>query len=121
MDKIVDEIDNYIIFIEDKGYYADKQNSEKWNFTEDYQYAKKYKTKKSAFHNLVKHIGYNDECKNKKVYIQPLKIKQIVEFELNRMEEIDSIKYEPKNIVNIIVPKLNVKVEYIDVEDAFWG
>ena len=37
------------------------------------------------------------------------------------MEEIDSIKYEPKNIVNIIEPKLKVKVEYIDVEDAFWG
>ena len=37
------------------------------------------------------------------------------------MEEIDSIKYEPKNIVNIIEPKLTVKVEFIDVDDEFWG
>ena len=121
MDKIIDEIYGYIIYIEDKGYYADKQNSTKWNFTEDYQYAKRYKTKKSAFHNLIKHIGYNDDCKDKKIFIQSLRIKQTIEFELFKMEEIDSIKFEPKNVVNIIQPKLNVKVEYIDVEDEFWG
>lgn len=121
MDQIIDEVSYYIIFIEDKGYFADKQNSNKWNFTDDYQLARRYKTKKSAYHNLIKHIGSNEECIGKKVYIQPIKIKQITDFELNRMEEIDSIKYEPKNIVNIIEPKLTVKVEFIDVDDEFWG
>ena len=120
MDKIIDEIDGYIIFIEDKGYFADKQNNKKWNFTEEYQDAKRYKTKKSAYHNLLKHISLNDDCKDKKIYIQPIKIKQITEFILNSMEEIE-IKPEPKNVVNIIEEKLKVKIEYIDIEDEFWG
>jgi hypothetical protein len=119
-ERIVDVVNSYIIYIEDCGYYAEKQNTTKWNFTDDYHFAKKYKTKKSAYHNLLKHIGYNEQYNKKNVFIQPLIEKRIIEYNLNKMEEIE-IKYEPKNIVNFTDEKLKVKVEFVNIDDDFWN
>ena len=87
MEQIIDEVKSYIVYIEDNGYYADKQIGNKLNFTDNYQYAKKYKTKKGAL-NCIKQSSESSLYKGKKSYIQPLKIKQISEFILDRMEDI---------------------------------
>ena len=115
MEQIVDEVNTFIIYFEDSGYYADKQQGGEWNFTENYQYAKKYKTKKRAL-DLIKNSLEVPSCKNKKSYIQPLKIKQISEFVLDRMEDV-IIKKEEENIVKITTPKFRVEIV---TDDNFW-
>lgn len=119
MDECIDVVNCYIIYIDDCGYYAEKQNTNKWNFTEDYHYAKRYKTKKSAYHNLLKHIGDNEKYKDKPVFIQPLVERRIIKYELSNMEEIE-IKYEPKNIVKFTDDVVKVKIEFVSIEDSFW-
>jgi len=119
-ERIVDVVDSYIIYIEDCGYYAEKQNTPKWNFTENYQFAKKYKTKKSAYHSLLKHIGSNEQYNKKKVFVQPLTERRIIEYNMNNMEEVD-IKYEPKNIVKFTDAILKVNIEVVSIDDEFWG
>lgn len=115
MEQIVDEVNSFIIYFEDSGYYADKQQSGSWNFTENYQYAKKYRTKKKAL-DLIKNSIDIPSCKNKKSYIQPLKIRQISEFLLERMEGI-VVKKEEENVIKLTTPKLKVDVV---VDDDFW-
>jgi len=117
MEQIVDEVNTYIIYFEDSGYYADKQQGNELNFTENYQYAKKYKTKKRAL-DLIKNTVNIPLYKNKKSYIQPLKIKQIYEFSLDRMEDI-TIKTEEINNIIITTPKLRVEV-VSDSNDDYW-
>ncbi len=116
MEQIVDEVNSFIIYFEDSGYYADKQQGGNWNFTENYQYAKKYKTKKRAL-DLVKLSTNIPLHKNKKSYIQPLKIKQISEFILDRMEDVIIKKEEEENVIKFTTPKLKVDVV---VDDEFW-
>jgi len=119
MEQIIDEMNTFIIYFEDSGYYADKQQSGDWNFTENYQYAKKYKTKKRAL-DLIKSSVNIPLYKNKKSYIQPLKIKQISEFILDRMEDI-IIKTEEKNEVIITTTRPKVEIVSANFNDDFWN
>jgi len=119
MERIVDEVNTFIIYFEDNGYYADKQQTGVWNFTENYQYAKKYKTKKRAL-DLIKSSVEQPKCKDKKSYIQPLKIKQISEFILDRMEDVEIKKEEVNNVI-ITIPKSRVEILTSDSNDSFWN
>lgn len=115
-DKIEDEMCSMIVYIEDNGYYADKQNNKSYNFTEDYHYAKQYKSEKSVYHNLLNKISHDVQFKDKKIYLQPLRIKQIIQYNLDKLKE-TNIKYEPKHEVKI-VEDTNVKVI---IDDNFWN
>lgn len=118
MTQIIDEVDSFIVYIEDNGYYADKQQTNNWNFTENYEYAKKYKTKKGAL-NLIKTSIDNPLYRNKKSYIQPLKIKQISEYFLEKMEDV-IIETEEKNEITFIKPQHKVEIVKLSYNDSFW-
>lgn len=117
MEDIEDETYSMIIYIEDYGYYADKQNNKSYNFTENYKYAKHYKTEKSAYHNLLNKITHDEIFKNKKIYLQPLRIKQIIKYDLEKLIE-TNIKYEPKHEVKFVEEESKVKVI---IDDDFWN
>jgi hypothetical protein len=102
----------FIVFVEDKGYFAEKQTTQRINFTDDYTFSKKYRTKKGATNSIKK---ISEEIKNKKFYVQPIKVTKVLDVQLDRME---SIKLEEeKNVIKFVETKLNVNVV---VDDDFW-
>ena len=119
MVKTIDEVNKYIVYIEGVGYLADKQGGNKLNFTDDYEYAKTYKTKTNAI-RIIKQTKENTLYRSKRGYVQPIKIKQISEYILERMQD---VKVEIEEVNNIIFTesKLNVEVVVVGEDDEFWN
>lgn len=129
----------YIVYFEDKGYYANNQPNYEWSFTDDVNKAKRYKTKTgvlnkiifasetSFYSNLTPKVFIEEIIHSKNIstsqIIGELNINdEMTIFENNKNKKrIEKFKKKyGEETLKIINEPLKVKVDKISTDDDFW-